>query len=155
MRARDGELLTRLGGESSANARPALHDVDDDGALELLTGGRRGLAAWRIGEAGEWAEVWRAATARDRDGAPVGVASPLVLHDFHADGRAELVVGYLDGSLRVHDVTSGDVLWQFHGSGRIEAPPVVVDVDGDGAEEILLAGTDRTLTCIRSDPRPR
>jgi hypothetical protein len=51
--------------------------------------------------------------------------------------------------VRVIDGVDGRPLWQFIADGDIEAPPVVIDVDLDGIDELIVGSHDRYLYCLR------
>ena len=74
--------------------------------------------------------------------------------DIDGDGGEEVVAGYGDGVVRVVDLESGKLRWQYHtGEPGIEAAPLVLDVDGDGRQEIIIAGLDRRLVCVQAPKR--
>ncbi|MBX3249718.1 MAG: hypothetical protein KF901_21250 [Myxococcales bacterium] len=74
------------------------------------------------------------------------------IFDFNGDGRAEAV--YSDECYaRVYDGATGEVLFSYptsHGTGT--ELPVIADVDGDFATEIVVTRTDRVGDCAMSDP---
>lgn len=148
---------------------PALGDLDQDGALEIVVGGMDGqLYAWH------------------GDGAPVGgfpllldhpewprvdrlVSSP-ALGDLDGDGLLDIVIG---GSEFNDDATEG-VLWAVNGSGAalagwpviqrglildtlpylghgIPASPAIGDLDGDGALEVVSHPISGDVVVYRGD----
>jgi hypothetical protein len=91
-------------------------------------------------------------TVFDTDGSvlwsnPVDDASSNVtgssVFDFEGDGASDVVYGD-ELTLRVYDGATGLVKLQLddHGSGTLYEYPLVLDVDNDGASEIVLASND-------------
>ena len=68
------------------------------------------------------------------------------MFDFEGDGAAEVV--YADEiALYVWDGATGaeELRWDGHASGTLYEYPLVVDVDGDGASEIVVASNNYTF----------
>ncbi|MBX7082573.1 MAG: PQQ-like beta-propeller repeat protein, partial [Nannocystaceae bacterium] len=132
-----------------------------------------GAQRWRMADAG-WSRsrpVWSAAAgaivfatrdgkvvARGLDGrerwrfdvgAAVDASTALVRADLEHDGHDEIIAGFADGRVRVLDGEHGTLRWGFDAGDEIEAPPVPVDVDGDGIDELLVGSHDRSLSCLR------
>ncbi len=66
--------------------------------------------------------------------------------DFEGDGAAEVV--YADElTLWVYDGATGavELAWEDHASGTLYEYPLVVDIDADGAAEIVLPSNDYTF----------
>jgi outer membrane protein assembly factor BamB len=82
------------------------------------------------------------------DGTRPDPSGPVALADLESDGTLELLTGWEDGTMRVFDASEGTPEWVFRTQGEIEAPPVAVDVDGDGVEEVVVASHDRSLYCL-------
>ena len=63
--------------------------------------------------------------------------------DFEGDGAAEVVYADED-NLWVYDGATGTVemKWESHASGTLSEYPIIVDVDGDGSTEIVVASNN-------------
>lgn len=100
----------------------------------------------------------------------VGSRATSVVTDWNSDGRKDLVVGALDGRIRVFlnegTDTAPDFVSEFYAeadgsaltvpSGR--ASPVVLDLDGDGKKDILTGNTAGQLLLysnVGTDAEPR
>jgi outer membrane protein assembly factor BamB len=59
----------------------------------------------------------------------------------------EAVVGTARGDVIAFDATGG-VGFLYHVDGAIEASPLIADVDGEGAKELIVATTDGKLYCL-------
>ncbi|MGB1274968.1 MAG: PQQ-binding-like beta-propeller repeat protein, partial [Nannocystaceae bacterium] len=120
------------------------NEVVADGPWLVVATQRRGVVAMSL----DGKVRWRYEPQPGRDN-PRGTA-PMRLVDTEADGRFELLVPLRDGTLYALDAQTGAVRWRMAtGDPNIEAAPVAVDLDGDGALEVLLAGHDRQLLAIR------
>lgn len=113
---------------------PTVADYDGDGLPEI------GLASEQVYRVLEhdgtlkWANAVQDASSQ-RTGSSV--------FDFEGDGAAEVV--YADEeTLWVYDGATGTVemQWTSHSSGTLYEYPVIVDVDNDGAAEIVAAAND-------------
>jgi hypothetical protein len=74
------------------------------------------------------------------------------IFDFNGDGKSEAV--YRDECyLRVYDGPTGNVVFSAQaGSGTGQELPVICDVDGDFATEIVVARSTNNPTCPATDP---
>lgn len=74
------------------------------------------------------------------------------IFDFNGDGKSEAV--YRDECyLRVYEGATGNVLFSAPaGSGTGQELPVIVDVDGDFATEIVVSRATNNPTCSQYDP---
>ncbi|PWS38827.1 hypothetical protein DFH01_06140 [Falsiroseomonas bella] len=128
------------GVNAPAGAAPALGDLDGDGLLDLVLGGRDGtLLAWRNTGTG-----FVAFATNPFDGISVTESSAPSLGDLDGDGLLDLVLGDEDGGLSV---------WRNTGAGfqalaanpftgatlSAVSKPAIGDVDGDGRAD-LIAG---------------
>ena len=68
--------------------------------------------------------------------------STAAVGDVTGDGRPDLVHGGMDGRLQVH-TADGRRLLDIDHTGAIQASPALVDLDGDGVLDILVATADR------------
>jgi ELWxxDGT repeat protein len=131
-----------LAGSITYGTAPALADLDSDGAPEIVVEGDGWLDALRgdgthlLGFPVSWGNYWL------DNGAPV-------VGDVDGDARPDIVLvdgpaGVNAGEIRAYD-TSGQLLAGFPktppiGSGA--SAPALADVDGDGRNEIIVAGSD-------------
>jgi hypothetical protein len=119
-------------------------DADPDVAPAERPGGRcaRSAAMAGLPEGVLWAQ-----RSQDRSSNATGSS----VFDFNGDGSAEVV--YSDECFtRVYDGASGEVLFSGSGSsGTGYELPVIADVDGDFATEVVVARTERSA-CPAFDP---
>ncbi|HEV7734946.1 MAG TPA: FG-GAP-like repeat-containing protein [Candidatus Binatia bacterium] len=122
---------------------PALADLDGDGDVDLLIGEASGavLARENVGDRGS--PSWQEHLGWDVPDA--GNDSRPALGDVDGDGRPDLLVGYRSGAVLAFR-HAGDAAAPFvrqpawdppAGSDRVT--PGLGDLDGDGAEDLLLA----------------
>ncbi|KIG15500.1 Hemolysin-related protein RbmC [Enhygromyxa salina] len=119
---------------SGAGGYPvAIRDLDGDGRAELVFGFQDKFYVLSI-EANACVLAWSKKTD-----APEGLSSG-TLFDFLDDGHAEAI--YADRSRVKLYSSTGELLFQINHSARESiANPVVADVDGDGAAEILIVSS--------------
>jgi hypothetical protein len=113
---------------------PTVADFDGDGAPEI---GVASASYYRVIEA-DGTERWRHEVS-DYSSNVTGSS----VFDFEGDGAAEVV--YADEhTLWVYDGATGaaEMAWDSHSSGTLWEYPLVVDVDNDGASEIVVASND-------------
>jgi len=125
----------------------AVADLDGQGGQEVVTG----ITAYHADGTILWSVPAQTSSGEDLpDGFP-GIG------DFDGDGDPEVVVS-ADGTVRVHDGATGDVVWgpvdvnrgtNSNGDpipgGRI-GPPTVADFDGDDTPEVGVAGANQYVT---------
>jgi hypothetical protein len=122
-----------------ATERLAALDGNGDGALDLAGAGPTGVfLGLNLGD-GTLAEATGA-------GAPAASITGLVGVDLDGDCRDELAVLTADGGLELYAADGGLVARaeRFTGVARVAAG----DVDGDGARELVLLGTDNVLRVV-------
>jgi outer membrane protein assembly factor BamB len=69
--------------------------------------------------------------------------------DVTGDGRPDIVVGSLDGTLEAYELPSRRLIWSMSvGRAAIESSPVVVDVTGDGYNDIVVGAMDGRVHLI-------
>lgn len=133
------------------DASPALGDWDGDGDLDLFVASRSGLTVYE--------NVGTRHTLRleNRSAAFSGIGANLLAHpparialgDWNGDGRADLLIGGSDGVLQGF-VSSGSFASPPAGptvslaTGSTSAIPALGDLDGDGAEDLLVLLADGT-----------
>jgi LruC domain-containing protein/uncharacterized repeat protein (TIGR01451 family) len=126
-------------------AAPVVADLDSDGEPEIIVGN---LTRWQVevydssGQLrADWPQLLRS-----------GVKSAAAIGDLNGDGAADVLVGDLRGYLHAFDA-DGNALagWPIktginaEADYRILAQPQIVDLDGDGQPEIVLALSDSRL----------
>lgn len=141
--------IPRAGG--SGPSMPFLGDLDGDGYTEFAITGNSTLRAYKYNPASKILELmWNLPTT------DTSASTTLSMFDFAQDSKAKLV--YRDETtLRIIDGRKyGDdgvtqltdaqrTLSTFNNvqSGTVDEYPIVADVNGDGAAEIITVGTDR------------
>jgi hypothetical protein len=113
---------------------PTVADFDGDGAPEIGVASR---SVYRVIEA-EGTERWEN-VVQDYSSSVTGSS----VFDFEGDGAAEVV--YADEqTLWIYDGATGavEMAWDSHASGTLFEYPLIVDVDHDGATEIVVASND-------------
>ncbi|MEW6755867.1 MAG: FG-GAP-like repeat-containing protein [Candidatus Latescibacterota bacterium] len=125
----------RLGAPAGGTLPPAAADLDGDGSAEVILAGRDGSLRVLGGDSLRFA-----LPASD------SLAAPPVAGDLDGDGFLEVVLAGARG-VRAHRLQgvapSGFParLPQYAGLGPVEHPPLLVDLDADGRQEIVLATT--------------
>ncbi|MFN7145605.1 MAG: hypothetical protein ACK4YP_17650, partial [Myxococcota bacterium] len=138
----DGTVLFRdalPGAEADGRAgMPCVGDIDGDGASEVVVPGGEALDAYDANGVLAWSVPMY---GDDGTGAASG-GTGCAVFDFDADGAAEIVLG--DAlNLRIHDGTSGRVVWETdaYAAYMLLQLPVIADVDADGSAEIVVTST--------------
>ena len=126
----------------SVNGRasmPFIGDLNNDGQPEIALTTSNSMRAYSL-SGGVLSELWRVPTTDDSG------ATTMTLFDFAQSGEAQLVYRDED-SLRIINGVTGNTISVFHpiGSGTANEYPIVVDVDGDGAAEIIAIGANQKL----------
>ncbi len=118
-------------------------DLDGGGTQEVVTG----ITAYQS----DGSVLWEASDTWG-GGEPLPDGFPAV-GDFDGDAAPEVVVS-ANGTVRVHDGASGEVVWGpveitdgdgTTGEGRI-GPPTVADFNGDDVPEVGVAGANQYVT---------
>jgi hypothetical protein len=115
---------------------PTIADFDGDGRADV---GVASAERYRVIR-GDGTLLWEN-PVQDRSSAQTGSS----VFDFEGDGAAEVV--YTDEhTLFVWDGATGaeELRWDDHASGTLFEYPLIVDVDGDGSTEIVVASNNYT-----------
>ena len=124
-------LLNCSGGGSSSDITNSGNQENDNLSTGSATGGERNPVC---AAAGSTAGVQRPQFVMNLSGQTSWYASPLIT-DLDNDGRNELIAAYY--SVFVYD-SDGTLLDRVDGgSGRIYAPHIIVDLEGDGITELI------------------
>ncbi|HEX8538550.1 MAG TPA: FG-GAP-like repeat-containing protein, partial [Cystobacter sp.] len=112
---------------------PNLADFDGDGALEIGLSGERAYSVLASDGSVKWSTP-----IQDLSSGKVGSTT----FDFEDDGKLEVVVTD-ELKLRILDAATGAVRWETpNSSGTTHENPVVANVDGDPAAELVVVSND-------------
>ena len=160
------EVVADLPTGASVGGALRVADVDSDGKKEIVTGGRNGKITifryWKAGQRVTYPVLWQSANllADRMKGIPNGppAASCLItsvaVADVDGDKQAEIVAGTSEsGRIGEKDIRAGRLhVFRFNGRGDFASVWVsdwispgagvagAADVDGDGANEIIVNG---------------
>ncbi|WP_167768480.1 outer membrane protein assembly factor BamB family protein [Haloarcula amylovorans] len=115
-----------------ALTQPAVADVDGDGGMEVAVGTTQ--RALVVLDAASGTEQWRVPLST------YGYGQPAV-GNVTGDAGPELVTSDIEGTLVVAR-SNGTVTWRRQTDMAVWAAPKIVDVDTDGATEIVLGGDE-------------
>jgi outer membrane protein assembly factor BamB len=128
-------------GKWIAYSSPTLADLDGDGKLEVYLNSasyaRGGYAAVRPDGRPLWVEFHDNAEGSDGFG-PVG--------DFDGDGKVEIAVPVLNGTLVCLNAADGKRKWTIR--TPVTGDVVAADVNGDGVMELVYGGRDGRLRAV-------
>ncbi len=126
---------------------PRVHDLDMDGTEEIVA--LASGAVPTILRLDHWGSIeWQVALRDAVEGSiPVGIA----FGDLNRDYKYEIVAAtsHMTGSLVCALKYDGQMMWQLPLEGLCTSPPVVVDLNWDGYDEILIVDEGRGLICIK------
>ncbi len=130
------------GGTTGSGGPPTVADFDGDGAPEVGVANLACYTVFKVRADGLGFDVLWSKPVQDRSSSVTGSS----VFDFDGDGRAEVV--YAD-ELRVHvfdGQTGASLLEMPHCSGTTYEYPVIVDVDGNGRANIVVAENTYTAS---------
>jgi len=141
-----GSTVFTMAAPSSGGGPPTVADYDGDGVPEIGAAFASHYVVFDVRDAGIlWSQP-----SQDLSSARTGSS----VFDFNADGRAEVVYGD-ECYVRVYDGATGEVIFsQARFSSTWEENPIVADVDGDSAAEIVMgmSGPCAPAYCAPVDP---
>jgi len=152
----DGSLVSNWPQETAGltMASPALADIDQDGALEIIIGCGSNTDWYACGNNGARLYAWNAdgtsvngfpaapPTGSDWSDEIFSMAYTPIVADYDGDGNLEILVVQVDAWGITIVETDGSTAGYRHTTYGLEAPPVVDDLDNDGKVEILIGGGD-------------
>lgn len=160
------------GGQAVRAAAPvaaAVGDVTGDGAPDLVVGGGDGMVTLYRGERGPAGKLaWGPGSGQFKLSAPFAAPS---IRDMDGDGRADLVIGSLEGDLRVYlqrDSGTGNIAWVDSGVvegaslnqlgnhalvGGHNAVPLWYDLNHDGKEDLIVGQLEFGIPSTIDDPK--
>ncbi len=124
---------------NNVDSSPAVADVDEDGAMEVLVGCANGSFYCLNGSTG-WVE-WKVS-------AGTAVTSAPVIADVDDDNQLEIIVGSHDGSIYCFSGTGTQEWKTIDTTAELESSPAVADVDKDGDLEVLVGCFNGSLFCF-------
>lgn len=147
LRGVDGSIIARHHNWGSRGSRPLALDVDGDADTELFALGRDGNL--RRFDSNWEQPTWSRSVAVRTAPTPPLPSSPLGFGHLSRLGPWVLAMAWADGTLAVVDTTDGDVLWRSSVGAEVEGQPILLDVDNDGASELVVATHEGKLICLR------
>ncbi len=147
--------LAALDARAAILGAPAVGDLDGDGALEIVAADLRGrLYCWSVEGAlsdGFPFKQFDVESTSPEDVRDEGFVSTPALGDLDGDGALEIVVGGMDGRVYAWEADGSAVAgWPVELSdadgvslgARIVSSPAVGDLDGDGADEVVIGASE-------------
>ena len=142
LNAEDGSLLwkynaARPGGDGCNDVAPLIVDVDGDGTLEVVVPSSCFNRTYCF-DGASGAVRWIAVTR--------GSDSPPTVADVDGDGRLEILHGEFGGWVRCLHADDGSLDWELAVDTHswIQTAPTLLDADGDGGMDFVVATWKRT-----------
>lgn len=133
-------------------AAPLLLDVDEDGDLDLFVGRSDGTVAYfaNVGTPSSPLFEERAGGDNPLAGVARPAAATVAAGDVTGDGRADLVVGSIDGQVEALRNDGPGAAPQFVATGTVlsaddNAVPVYADLSGDAVPDLVVGATTGVL----------
>ncbi len=122
------------------NGHPGLADIDGDGMLDVLLGGRDHRLYALSGQDGQ--VLWKGEAKEPIDCLPsVG--------DLDGDGTPDCVAGSVDYGVHAFSGRDGHTLWTRKTENQVNQGGVLLDIDGDGSLDVLIGSGDQKLYALR------
>jgi len=141
LRGDNGNVISTFITNGDIYASPAVGDLNSDGFLDIVIGSRDSLVYAISGQNGSL--LWSYNTF-----API-ISSAVIVNDLNNNGSPDVVVGSGHGFFQntpfkvfALDGSNGSLIWSFQTNWYISSSPASADVNGDGIEDIFLAGGD-------------
>jgi hypothetical protein len=141
----DGSLKWQVVSTTEEDLPLVIADVDDDGRADILSAAGRGSndGYMEVYNGVDGSLKWRYPPVADPTFDPT-YYGPVVL-DFDGDGQVE--VGIIDGEIEMHVLNGADGtligIFDLDNASGVRAMPIIADVDGDGASEMIIHGESR------------
>lgn len=138
----DGSLKWQVVTTTEEDLPLVIADVDDDGRADILSAAGRGSSAGflEVYNGADGSLKWRYPAVEDPTIDPRWYG-PVVL-DFDRDGKVE--VGLIDQEINLHLLNGEDgtliQVFDLNNDSAVRAMPIIADVDGDGASELVIHG---------------
>ncbi|MFW6156969.1 MAG: FG-GAP repeat domain-containing protein, partial [Armatimonadota bacterium] len=116
-------------------------DVNDDGVQEIAVGNRYGKLFVLSSEDG---------SVIGQRGSELGDVQ-MAVEDLDGDGTVEMVNGSATGALKVGQVGSRDILWQYPNFGYAWRDIKTADLTGDGALEVVACSDTGYVYAVDAD----
>lgn len=130
----DGSQLWEYDTGGCNDASSVIWDVDGDGELEVVAGASSPYRVYCFDGATGSVE-WSTSL-----GYPNCTDSPPAVADIDQDGMPEIVLGTFYDWVFALNGENGSILWQVDlGDGHVEAYPSILDLDGDGDLDVVVA----------------
>ena len=134
----DGSVERRVEGPGTYLAAA---DVDDDPAVELVAAGTGSVRS---------IDGARRSSPRRTDGV---TAPSRTLGIAFSDGATELYLGQPTGAVTALNGATGETEWSTTVASEVVVSPVLGDVDGDGAAEVVAVTNGGTVVVLSADGR--
>ncbi len=146
LNAEDGSLLWSYNTGGCNDVAPLIHDVDQDGDLEIVLPGSCNPITFCF-DADSGYVAW--ATPTD------GSDSPPTIGELDADGKLEILHGQFGGRVLCINAEDGSVAWEIPVdlNSWIQTEPALLDADNDGQLDFIVANwnfaDDHRIWCFR------
>ncbi|MGE4071006.1 MAG: putative Ig domain-containing protein [Lysobacterales bacterium] len=141
----DGSLKWQVVTTTEEDLPLVIADVDDDGRADILSAAGRGSSPGflEVYNGADGSLKWRYPTVEDPTFDP-RYYGPVVM-DFDGDGKVEVAI--IDQDIRAHVLNGVDGtligIFDLDNASGVRAMPIMADVDGDGASEMIIHGESR------------